>query len=64
MTPAGTPVTRVLVTIGGHQFVTAMPLPVAARTYPWASGYELRLVRGHDGPYGFVITGVGVPSCG
>lgn len=55
MADATTPVTRVLVTHGGHQFVTDMPLAVAARTYPWNSGYELRLVTGVDTCLGFLI---------
>ncbi len=50
-----TAVTRVLVTVGGHEFVTAMPLPLAARSYPWRHGYELRVVRGHVTPGGFVV---------
>ncbi len=57
--------TRVLVTAPDtRQFVTAAPLEVADVLYPRDLGYELRLVRGHDGPHGFVVTGVGVPSCG
>lgn len=53
------PTTRVLVTTpDGREFVTAAPLVVADTLFPRNLGYELRPVRGHDGPYGFVCAGV------
>ncbi len=52
------PQIRVLVTCPAtHQFVTVAPLDVADVLYPRDLGYELRTVRGHDGPYGFVHDG-------
>ncbi len=53
-----TAATRVLVTCPDtRQFVTTDPLNVADVKYPRSAGYELRTVRGHDGPYGFVHDG-------
>lgn len=52
-----TPVTRVLVTHEGGQFVTRAPMDVADVLFPRDRGYELRVVRGFDGPYGFVFEG-------
>ncbi len=53
-----TPTTRVLVTTPDlHEFVTADPLPIADVRYPRAAGYELRKVRGHEGPHGFAHGG-------
>lgn len=54
-----TPTSRVLVTTPDlYEFVTADPLSVADTRYPRSAGYALRIVRGFDGPHGFVTGAV------
>lgn len=54
-----TPTTRVLATAPSlREFVTADPLAVADTRYPRSAGYALRIVRGFDGPHGFVTGAV------